>query len=290
DFRLHVATWNVAEGEPPDDVEELLGVKESPLPDMVVIGLQEITMKPGQAIINNIFDDKWTRSFDITLSKFGYEKVKTKRMVGIVLNIFVLLEHSNYVRDVFTEGVPTGWGGLFGNKGAVAISMDLYGKKMRFVNSHLHAHDGQLAKRIEDYHIIVRELRDTTQPEFSFWLGDLNFRLNEPFLEANTILRRVLREDFESLLAKDELKAVMRDGSAFATYSEQDIHFRPTYKMIHGMNDYNTKRKPAWTDRILYVANPKLSPNKYTSLINYWTSDHRPVIAVFDITLDKPTY
>nr|ATU82426.1 venom inositol phosphate phosphatase [Lethocerus distinctifemur] len=284
-IRLHIATWNVNEQDPPSDMEELLGLKDNPIPDVVVVGFQEITMNPSQAFINNLFDDKWTRAMEIEMSKWGYEKMSTKRMVGVLLNVFVLLDHADDVKDISTESVRTGFGGIYGNKGGVIVTMELYGSKMRFINSHLPAHDGKLQNRIEDYTWIVRNIRDTRNIDYSFWLGDLNFRLENNYLTPETIRRRILKDDYESLLPKDELKNAMAQGTAFGQYSEQAIHFRPTFKMFPGQDDYNMKRRPAWTDRILYMENAKLLPVKYTSLPSYRSSDHRPVVAQFLINM-----
>ncbi|TKS82936.1 Inositol polyphosphate 5-phosphatase K [Collichthys lucidus] len=82
---------------------------------------------------------------------------------------------------------------------------------------------------------------------------------------------------------------------------------------LHSMLHYSTKkRKPAWTDRILWRIKPKTQPSedddekaststddgldeyplqvtqdKYTSDMSYGVSDHKPVIAIFGLELRK---
>lgn len=57
------------------------------------------------------------------------------------------------------------------------------------------------------------------------------------------------------------------------------------------------RRRPAWTDRILYQVNADVYDNvtlnvealKYRSHLNYRTSDHRPVSAAFNIKTFRKT-
>lgn len=60
--------------------------------------------------------------------------------------------------------------------------------------------------------------------------------------------------------------------------------------ILHRLSDvYDTSAKrriPAWTDRILYKANPSIQLLSYASASSVRSSDHRPVSASFQCSLD----
>ena len=86
-------------------------------------------------------------------------------------------------------------------------------------------------------------------------MGDLNFRLVEDTFDHEEIVKEVGNKNLEILLSKDQLKQVQEEERAFHELSEEAITFSPTYKHVIGSDEYDTKRRPAWTDRILYRAN-----------------------------------
>ncbi|KAK9718145.1 SKICH domain [Popillia japonica] len=83
----------------------------------------------------------------------------------------------------------------------------------------------------------------------------------------------------------------MRKGDAFTELQEGDITFPPTFKFEVESSFYDCKRRPAWTDRILYKVNPnnydniklKIQQNSYKSHPEYSLSDHKPVTSDFSI-------
>ena len=78
----------------------------------------------------------------------------------------------------------------------------------------------------------------------------------------------------------------MDDGEVFQGYDEGPITFLPTYKYDNGTNRYDSSEKariPAWTDRILFKGTALRLKNYGRAEL--WTSDHRPVYAVFDATV-----
>ncbi|UYV63500.1 INPP5J [Cordylochernes scorpioides] len=83
----------------------------------------------------------------------------------------------------------------------------------------------------------------------------------------------------------------MASGEAFSEFTESPPLFPPTYKFEIDSCNYNLRRKPAWTDRILfrYTKNAYsnvllgLKQNNYCSHHNYTQSDHKPVFSSFNI-------
>ncbi|KIR43959.1 inositol-polyphosphate 5-phosphatase [Cryptococcus deuterogattii 99/473] len=113
------------------------------------------------------------------------------------------------------------------------------------------------------------------------------------------------------LLLKNDIK----EGKSFVGFEEAEITFPPrsawrggglernsTFKYVHGSSTLDTKRSPAYTDRILYsfpcptsTSPTPLSPcvpvsinkEKYTSHEELKWSDHRPVSCVFEVGVRK---
>lgn len=95
----------------------------------------------------------------------NYIKLKTIRLQGTVLSVFCKKKHLLSLRDIEVQYTKTGFGGLWGNKGCVAIRMSVYGVSVCLVNSHLTPHDQNLVDRIEDYNHIVKETFFSRQKE-----------------------------------------------------------------------------------------------------------------------------
>uniref|UniRef100_A0A0A9YPQ7 Type II inositol 1,4,5-trisphosphate 5-phosphatase n=3 Tax=Lygus hesperus TaxID=30085 RepID=A0A0A9YPQ7_LYGHE len=285
---LHVATWNVNGQNPPDNLYKLLGQRNptTPEPDVVVLGLQEVTITP-----QFLYSDKWSKQVDDILSS-SYTKVGTEAMVGVIMNIYIKKDHQWALGQVEGSTVKTGFGGLYGNKGAVLISFSLYEKRFTFINCHLPAHDDGLEKRIEDYHTIEsrRSSKCSQSQDYIFWIGDLNFRIGDRSLGANRIQHMVQKGRQDEVLEKDELMQLMSTGQIFRGWSEPPISFRPTFKIIPERGTYNLKRRPAWTDRLLFMSETgqDIVNTYYNSSDDFLDSDHKPVVGLFDVWVDLP--
>ncbi|XKL59403.1 hypothetical protein PGB90_000419 [Kerria lacca] len=300
-LRIYIITWNVATGFPDDNFDDLLDVnrlgKKDALPDFYVIGLQEVKSQPQNLVMDTLFNDPWTNIFKTTLAPYDYVKVKTARLVGLLLNVFCLRKHVIHLRDMNAEQTKTGLMGFWGNKGAVTIRLQIYGCSVCLVNSHLAPHDNAVKERVEDYNAILQgqkfNVKDTTTilfHDYVYWFGDLNFRLIEDSsLSSSEILKKIEMKQTEFLMKQDQLKQVMRNGEAFSELIEGEVNFPPSYKYFIGSQDYDLKRRPAWTDRILYRVNKFAYENitldtkqlSYKSYDKYGLSDHKPVVSEF---------
>jgi inositol-1,4,5-trisphosphate 5-phosphatase len=69
------------------------------------------------------------------------------------------------------------------------------------------------------------------------------------------IVQAIKAKNLKQLQDKDQLNHVKNENSAFHELSESLIDFAPTFKHVIGSDDYDIKRRPAWTDRILYRVN-----------------------------------
>ncbi|CAG4956326.1 unnamed protein product [Colias eurytheme] len=313
-LRFYFVTWNVATRSPGQDLNSLLDFpsqfnKNKQLPDFYVIGLQEVKSQPQNMLMDSLFTDQWTSTFNKILCRQGFIIAKNIRLQGIILLVYTQMKHVTHLRDIEAQYTKTGLGGLWGNKGAVSVRFNIYGCSVCLVNCHLTAHEHLLADRIADYNTIIKEhsyhLTETSNilyHDYVFWIGDLNFRTDHPTGSSPTsqeivaTLQKVEKDKYTSLLKHDQLLAVMDSGEAFSEFSEPEIRFPPTYKFLLGTDDYDTKRKPSWTDRILYkvIANNyenitlRADLISYNHIPHYMVSDHKPVVAQFNIKIRQP--
>ncbi len=179
----------------------------------------------------------------------------------------------------------TGLSGIAGNKGAVAIRMEVASTSLCFVTAHLAAGFANYEERNRDYKTIVDGLRflknrSIEDHDSIIWFGDFNYRIGLGHERARQL---VATGDLETLYANDQLNLQMVAGVAFPFYSESRIMFPPTYKFDLGSDEYDTSEKnriPAWTDRVCRKGG-NLRQIEYDSAPLKF-SDHRPVYATFD--------
>ncbi|XP_074038341.1 inositol polyphosphate 5-phosphatase K isoform X1 [Leptinotarsa decemlineata] len=304
-LRLYISTYNVGTSNPDQELKELFALsdqKNEKGPDFFILGFQEVKAQPHNMVMDSLFDDPWTLASKELLQR-DYIKLKSVRLQGLLLLVFSLRKHLLNIRDMESEYTRTGLAGMWGNKGAVTIRLSIYGCSICFVNAHLSAHDNQLKDRVEDYNSIIQEqefhVAETSKifyHDYVFWMGDLNFRLQEEFDKTpEEIERLIIKKELKKLFEHDQLRAVMKKGEAFSELTEQDPDFPPTFKFEVGAPCYDHKRRPAWCDRILYCVNRhnyenvtlKVEQLSYKSHPSYTLSDHRPVTAEFMIKIPQ---
>ena len=142
------------------------------------------------------------------------------------------------------------------------------------------------------HNMVVRSApKPLNKSDIVFWMGDLNYRLDMNSEEARMSLST---GNFSVLKSRDQLANGISRGHTFPGFQEGDFSsFPPTYKFDPGTNTYDSsakKRCPSWCDRILWRVMPHESPAKlevtaisYTSLPSYISSDHKPVVGVYNV-------
>ncbi|XP_067910932.1 phosphatidylinositol 4,5-bisphosphate 5-phosphatase A isoform X2 [Heterodontus francisci] len=317
-FSMQIVTWNVGTAVPPDDVTSLLGLNSvDGRIDMYVIGLQEVNSMINKRLKDAIFTDQWSELFMDTLSPFGYVLVTSERMQGQLLLVFAKYYLLPNLQDIQTDCTRTGLGGYWGNKGGVSARLSLCGHMICFLNCHLPAHMENSEQRMDNFESIL-QLQQFNGPIASgvldhdvvFWFGDLNFRIEQ--YDIRFVKNAIERNKLGMLWEKDQLNIAKAIEPALNGFQEGPLNFRPTYKYDVGTNTFDTsskKRKPAWTDRILWRVKMSdcydLSPNTtvlarskspdgksshiqvfqhvYRSHMEYLISDHKPVTAIFSL-------
>ncbi|XP_078523390.1 phosphatidylinositol 4,5-bisphosphate 5-phosphatase A [Lissotriton helveticus] len=316
DFRITIVTWNVGSAVPPSDVTSLLCLNAGDgKTDMFVIGLQEVNSMINKRLKDALFSDQWSEVFMDVLSPFSYVLVTSVRMQGVLLLVFAKYFHLPFLHHVQTDCTRTGLGGYWGNKGGVSVRMSLFGHMVCFLNCHLPAHMENSEQRMENFGSIL-QLQQFEGPlangvldhDVVFWFGDLNFRIED--YDMHFVKYAIDNSKLGLLLEKDQLTMAKSTEHVLKGFLEGPLKFPPTYKFDVGTNNYDTsakKRKPAWTDRILWKmkapSSPRLSQNSagrrlsgatavesmhvsllsYRSHMQYTESDHKPVSAIFSV-------
>ncbi|XP_036264540.1 inositol polyphosphate 5-phosphatase K isoform X3 [Pipistrellus kuhlii] len=270
---IHVVTWNVASAAPPVDLDSLLQLdSQDPNLDMYVIGLQEMSCGIMSLLSDTAFEDPWSSFFMDVLSPLSFIK---------------------------------------GNKGGVNICLRLYGYYVSIINCHLPPHLANNDQRLEHFDWIL-EMQNFEEPDIPnildhdliVWFGDMNFRIED--FGLHFVREAVKSQSYSDLWEKDQLSIAKRCNTLLREFQEGPLLFPPTYKFDKNSNSYDTsekKRKPAWTDRILWrlkrqphtdSCTPRLpapgfslSLRSYVSHMMYTISDHKPVTGTFDLEL-KP--
>ncbi|XP_049432887.1 inositol polyphosphate 5-phosphatase Ka isoform X2 [Epinephelus fuscoguttatus] len=325
-FRLHMVTWNVATADPPDDLTMLLHLNSPKSPDLYVIGLQEVYSGPLRFVSDTVFDDPWSHLFMTTLGPRKYIKVSSIRMQGLLLLFFSKLDHVPFIRDIQATYTRTGIFGYWGNKGGVSIRLSFYGHMLCFLNCHLAAHMKYATERVDEFEYILdtqtfdcKKAPTIVDHRLVFWFGDLNFRIQDHGMHF--VRSCINNQTFSLLWSKDQLTMMKKKEQLLQEFEEGPLDFQPTYKFDLNSNTYDSsgkKRKPAWTDRILWRLRPKAPlPDKpddsgvgpdvkkavhveedeeyplkvrqelYTSNMEYSISDHKPVVSIFTLELRK---
>ncbi|XP_037938311.1 type II inositol 1,4,5-trisphosphate 5-phosphatase [Teleopsis dalmanni] len=303
DFSIYCATWNVnnkSYSESP--LYMWLSACESP-PDIYAIALQELdTSAKAITFSENRPDALWINKMLESVHKEAeYEELTTVRLVGMMLTVIVRKQIRPYIARCRVKSVARGVFNTLGNKGGVAVSIQLNEGNICFVNSHLAAHLAFVDVRNEDYAGIVKGLifdddlrRTINDHDHIFWIGDLNYRIEEP-PGLQLPMPRSAPNAYEVLLKHDQLIQEMRKGNCFNGYTEGPIKFRPTYKYDVGTDNFDSSEKqraPAYCDRVLWKGS-RIEQLAYDSVMEIRLSDHKPVYAIFRVkikTRDEKLY
>ncbi|XP_034099377.1 type II inositol 1,4,5-trisphosphate 5-phosphatase [Drosophila albomicans] len=312
DITIYCATWNVNNRpcwENTSSLQPWLARGEN-APHIYAIGLQEFETITKIMMLNSnqlqMYTSQWIRKMMENLhteNGIEYEELMSVRLSGIILAIIVRKQLRPHILRCCIHKVPRGFLNAVGNKGGVGVSLQLNEANLCFINSHLPAHMENITARNEDYGIIENDMRfeeegrpfrTISDHDHIFWLGDLNYRIQEPpgyqrpgpMSDAST---------FEQLLQYDQLRNEMRHDRCFRGYMEGDIKFAPTYKYDVDTDTYDTSEKqraPAYCDRVLWKGK-RIEQLDYNSVMEIRQSDHKPVYAIFQVqikTRDEAKY
>jgi len=225
-----------------------------------------------------------------------YVLVAHQSMWQIRLLVFVRKNLRHNITNIGRSKEATGIGSVLGNKGGVAIGFDYLESSVCFVNSHLAAHQIMIQERNNDVEEIIKNLKImhkddvTTGFQYTFWCGDLNYRIEGT---KDGVQKLVRDKQLDILFSNDQLQAEMKKCNVFFGFTEGKISFRPTYKFDRGVREEYSEelgRVPSWCDRILSICwdQSPLKQLSYNATFEVMTSDHSPVLATYEVGMLRP--
>ncbi|NWX85336.1 SHIP1 phosphatase, partial [Nothoprocta pentlandii] len=305
---IFIGTWNMGAAPPPKKISSWFLSKGQGktrddtadyIPhDIYVIGTQEDPQG----------EKEWLETLRQSLQEItsiSFKVIAIHTLWNIRIVVLAKPEHENRISHICTNNVKTGIANTLGNKGAVGVSFMFNGTSLGFVNSHLTSGSEKKHRRNQNYTNILRflTLGDKKLSPFNithrfthlFWLGDLNYRVEQPPTEAENIIQKIKQQQYPELLAFDQLLLERRDQKVFLQFEEEEITFAPTYRFERGSREkyVYTKQKatgmkynlPSWCDRVLWKSYPMVHVvcQSYGCTSDIVTSDHSPVFATFEV-------
>lgn len=304
---IFIGTWNMGNAPPPKKITSWFLSKGQGktrddsadyIPhDIYVIGTQE----------DPLGEKEWLEILRHSLQEvtsMTFKTIAIHTLWNIRIVVLAKPEHENRISHICTDNVKTGIANTLGNKGAVGVSFMFNGTSLGFVNSHLTSGSEKKLRRNQNYMNILRflALGDKKLSPFNithrfthlFWLGDLNYRVELPTWEAETIIQKIKQQQYADLLSHDQLLMERKEQRVFLHFEEEEITFAPTYRFERLTRDKYayTKQKatgmkynlPSWCDRVLWKSYPLVHVvcQSYGSTSDIMTSDHSPVFATFE--------
>ena len=213
-------------------------------PDVVVLGLQEVIELTAGSILNADYSKGsfWENLVSDCLNQFNekYLLLRVEQMTSLLILFFVKADKAKYVKQVEGATKKTGFGGMAGNKGAVAIRFEYGSTSFCFVNSHLSAGATNLDERRSDYENIEKGIcfsrsKMIAHHDSIVWLGDMNYRIALPNEEVRAALANKSEGYMDKLLCFDQLSQEISSGSVFkgfraVSYTHLDVYKR---QVIH---------------------------------------------------------
>lgn len=107
ELKVHLITYNVGTWAPHHDFDMTTLLPQKTVPDVVLLGFQEVNTSPTALVLENVLsalgEDEWTSRSRINLAKKGYIKIRSIKLLGMVLSLFCLEKHVPYLRGVETQ-------------------------------------------------------------------------------------------------------------------------------------------------------------------------------------------
>jgi Endonuclease/Exonuclease/phosphatase family 2/C2 domain len=316
--RFCVCTWNVGNAAPSKDLRswilhkeivedidattvfaEINGADRDDI-DFFVFGLQEAEFSPTEP-----FNSAKEALLD-TISKHvgaNYSLISSHSLWEMRILLFVAEKHLNKINHVEVGSVGTGIANILGNKGGVACSFSFRHTSFCFVNAHLAAHQGYSNDRNTDFCEIVKAMRlGSRQMDFLnqfhhvVFFGDLNYRLNfanqqdkSPTEEQfHRMVSLIENQQYAELFEQDQLTLEQQQDRVLPGFQEGTYNFPPSFKFVRNRGlelQYDSKRSPAWTDRVLWKSAPGAADRmrlQHMSLaMPIDSSDHKPLFCMF---------
>lgn len=154
-LKVTIHSWNLgnAKLETVDELKKMLFQKSDPSKsDVLVFSFQEIVKLNAMFVLrknkNNEAIVNWVSLISATIGS-DFFMVSHKALVGLLIIVFAKKSIKTSIREVTFTDKKLGFNNSLGNKGAVAIRVDIDNCKFCFINCHLESGPSNLQKRIK---------------------------------------------------------------------------------------------------------------------------------------------
>lgn len=248
---VRVVTWNLAAKPPPASEFVAKQVLPPNRYHMYIVGTEECERSIASSALNTS-KRGWEEYLALVLGP-NYVPLRAHTLQAIHLIAFVHKSIAPLCSEVTSAAVATGIANTLGNKGGVAISLNIGSTKFVFASAHLAAHQNAVKKRNTEYEKLRRELPlllarkeavirgagapsqypgdrgggDATLLESCadrvVFLGDLNYRVRGNRRAVDQLLHSDMHD---VMLANDQLKWSMRNNLVLAGFTGAKVVLR----------------------------------------------------------------
>jgi hypothetical protein len=287
-LQVFTGTWNLGDTAPVH--EQISQLFEKDIYDIIAVGVQECKYKPAPGYAN--VEEDWFGTLEKIAGSNYFVVSSASLRDSIRLIVLAKNDHKSNIRNaesaIYSTSVPVFW-----RKGGVGVSFMYDSTSVCFINCHMAAHQNEILARNTDAVLISKNLKlgnknyDVThQFHHTFWIGDLNYRIN---LTKDEVVQYLDKKDYDGLYQRDQFRTEQEKGKVLVNFKEGKIAFRPTFKFDRGTLTYSVTvaRIPSWCDRVLYQSLDGLAQNlaqsEYSCVESILSSDHIPVRASFTL-------
>eukprot|EP00927_Polykrikos_kofoidii_P071090 TRINITY_DN67424_c0_g1_i1.p1 TRINITY_DN67424_c0_g1~~TRINITY_DN67424_c0_g1_i1.p1 ORF type:complete len:556 (+),score=69.04 TRINITY_DN67424_c0_g1_i1:69-1736(+) len=297
-LRVWCGVWNLHGKRAQGDINSWLPTE--PGHHVYVVG----TCESERSIEKSMISDSKARWEGQVAGHLGedYLMAGAANMCAIHVMVFIHRFLWKYSWDIRTGNIATGFANVMGNKGGTQVGFRVGHTSLLFMNAHLASSEKKMKERTQNLTRIMAENPQKRSKggagiheEYDrvFFMGDLNPRVAAPRHEVDNWLAN---KEYAVCLARDQLLPLLnsdpsqdKHAGLWPLFDEAGINFPPTYKFDHDSDIYDSGKKqrvPSWTDRILWKRDAQIRSVAYGCIPELKCSDHRPIFAQFEVTVD----
>lgn len=163
DLRLLCITWNVGATSPLEDQSMVPLLMEQADADLVCVGFQEVCELSARRLLQD--GTEWLRwrmwaTTEVDTAYGGALRLlEASHLVGLLMLVFVRNCIRDQVSNICSCVIPTGVGGVGGNKGAVCTRFEMCSTSLCFVNAHLAAGQEHYIERCLNFQTIIERIK-----------------------------------------------------------------------------------------------------------------------------------
>lgn len=180
--------------------------KNSNLPEMIILGFQEIVKLSAMNILIKSSSkkvDQLKKSVEKIINVNDcYKEVHTSELVGLCLLVYCKKECIEKIKNIDSQIIKLGLGGLLGNKGALAIRFDYCQTSIALMCCHLEAGPNKNNHRVKQIKEILNTHMIVAKEEIEKLKNEKSIKVDEVLKNENFIkLRTFTMKNKKSILS-----------------------------------------------------------------------------------------